>query len=153
MMDYEGRLRAYIADHDVAAEILQFEQSCHSVAEAAAAVGAPEHAFVKNICMIDGAGSLVVGIVKGEDRLSTANVGGVVGTKVRMATPEEIVAMTGYAFGGTPSFGFEAIFLVDERVMETDIVYTGGGTAQSLARISSKELLRANDGTVCSIRK
>ena len=71
---YVDKIREYIAAHQIEAEHLVFEQSCHSVAEAAEAAGAQPDDFIKNICMITADGRLLVAIVKGEDRVSPANV-------------------------------------------------------------------------------
>jgi Cys-tRNA(Pro)/Cys-tRNA(Cys) deacylase len=71
----------------------------------------------------------------------------------RLARPEEIEALSGYPCGGTPSFGHSAVFLVDPRVLENEVVYTGGGSETSLVRIAPLELLRANGGRVVRVRK
>ncbi len=151
---YEDKLRALIAERQIQAEHLVFEQSCHSVAEAAEVVHATAEDFVKNICMIDAQGRLIVAIVKGEDRASTSRVGQALGiAPPRLATPDEISQHTGYPCGGTPSFGFAATFLIDPRVLDKEIVYTGGGSENSLVRIAPGELRRANQGTIVRIRK
>jgi Cys-tRNA(Pro)/Cys-tRNA(Cys) deacylase len=86
--------------------------------------------------------------------VSTSRVAKFLGVaEVRIATPEEIIERTGYPCGGTPSYGYPARFLVDERVLQKDIVYTGGGSVNSLVRIRSADLLRANGGQVVRIRK
>ena len=150
----ESKLKAYIKQHGVDCEHLSFEQSCHSVEDACKAVNAREEDFVKNICMISADGKLIVAIVKGEDRVSTERVSKVLNiTRPRISTPEEILQLSGYPCGGTPSFGYSAIFLIDERIMEKDFVYTGGGSKNSLVKIFAKELLRANNGQVARIRK
>ncbi len=151
---YEEKLKKWIAENNVQAEQLHFEKSCHSVAEAALAVGTDESNFVKNICMIDVQGKLIVCIVKGEDRVSTTKVGELLKIeKPKTATPEEILEKTGYPCGGTPSFSYQAKFLIDQRVMEKDVVYSGGGSENSLVRISTIELQKANNGKVVRIRK
>ena len=141
----------------VDAEHVLFSQSTHSVADAAAAADAPVEAFVKSICMRPEQGpaadALVVAVVKGEDRASTTRVGRVMGAAVRLASPEEVLALSGYPAGGTPPFGFAARFLVDERVMARDAVYAGGGSDRALVRVSPAELLRANGGVVARVRK
>ncbi len=154
MDDYEYKLKQFMAAGSLEAEQLSFEQSCHSVAEAAAAVGTePEH-FVKNICMTDTQGQVIVAIVKGEDRASTSRVARALQTeRVRTMTPDEMLVKTGYPCGGTPSFGFAATFLVDPRVMQKDEVYTGGGSETALVRVSPQVLLRANGGRVVRVRK
>lgn len=150
---HAARLRAWLAEQKVDAEHLVFAVSTHSVAEAAAAAGAPEDAFVKTILMLAG-DEIVAAIVKGEDRASTSRVAKLLGVPaVRLATPEEMLARTGYPAGGTPPFGFEARFLVDERVMERAVVYAGGGSDRALVRVAPREMLRANAGAVARVSK
>lgn len=154
MRRYEEKLKAYMTSHGLEAEHLSFEASCHSVGEAARAAGASAEDFVKNICMTDGQGRLIVAIVKGEDRASTKRVAKALAIdRPCPADPAFILEKAGYPIGGVPSFGFEGIFLVDERVMEKKLVYSGGGSAKSLVRIAPSVLLRANGGRVARIRK
>lgn len=152
---YEARLKTAIAEHDWQVEHLSYDQSTHSVAEAAHVAGVTSQDFVKNICMIAPDGQLVVAIVKGEDRVSAANVAEALGIDgiPRLATAEEILARTRYPVGGTPSFGFDALFVMDERTFEKPLVYTGGGSPTALVRADPHELLRANGGLTASIRK
>lgn len=150
----EKKLKQFIATHHIQAEHLSFERSCHSVAEAAETARAEAGDFVKNICMMDAQGSLIVAIVKGEDRASTSRVAQALGTEqVRTMIPEDVTVQTGYPCGGTPSFGFAAQFVVDPRVMEKELVYTGGGSDRALVRVAPQVLLRANYGLVVRIRK
>jgi Cys-tRNA(Pro)/Cys-tRNA(Cys) deacylase len=154
MREYEEKLRRIIEERGIEAEYLSFDQSCHSVAEAARAVGAEPEDFIKSICMVDGDGGVIVAIVKGEDRASTSRVGRALGIeRPRVADPHEILDLTGFPVGGTPGFGFDALFLVDPRVLEKDLIYLGGGSECSLVRMSPDELVRANGGTVVRVRK
>ena len=154
MNKYDRKLYDYIAQNDINAEHLVFEKSCHSVQEAADAVGASPEDLVKNLCLIDDAGSLIVAIVKGEDQVSTKKAGRALGiAPPRIATVEEILKKTGYPCGGVPSFSYKAYYLVDQRVMEKEFVYTGGGSEYSLVRISPAELVKANGAQVVNIRK
>jgi Cys-tRNA(Pro)/Cys-tRNA(Cys) deacylase len=154
MNPYEQKLLLFIEEHDIQAEHLSFEQSCRSVAEAAQAVNASPEDLVKNICLIDTHGQPVIAIVKGEDRVSTSRIAQALTIDPpRMATAEEILEKTGYPCGGTPSFGYQATFLIDPRVMEKEVVFTGGGSETSLVKIAPQELVRANKGTVVRIRK
>lgn len=149
----EEKLKRFMKLHGITGEHLRFQQSCHSVKESAEAAHASAEEFVKNICMADREGSLIVAIVKGNDRVRIPSVAKESGREgLRMATPEEILEKSGYPAGGTPSFGYEAIFLIDPRVMEHEMVYTGGGSDRSLVRISQQELQKANHGRVAQIR-
>lgn len=153
MNEYDRKLSQYMQEHRIDGEHLVFDRSCHSVAEAAEAAGALPSDLVKNICMLDTQGNPIIAIVKGDDRASTSRVAKALKIeRPRTAEPEEILQKTGYPCGGTPSFGYDAQFLIDPRVMEKDIVYTGGGSEYSLVRVSTEELIRANRGLVTRIR-
>lgn len=154
MDKYEEKLIDFIMVNNIKAEHLVFETSCHSVEDAAKTINTSPQDIVKNICLIDEQGNFIVAIIKGEDRVSLSKVGKVLGTRTpKIATPEEILKNTGYPCGGVPSFGFNAIFLIDQRVMEREYVYTGGGSQRSLVKISTTELIRANNGKIVDIRK
>lgn len=152
--EYEDKLKQYISKNNVKAKHLVFKETCHSVQEAAAAANASPERFIKSICMIKPDGKLVVGIVKGEDRASTSRVAKILGVEeMRIATPEEILDKTGYICGGVPGFGYDAIYLIDPKVMEMETIITGGGSSYSLLEISPKEMHRLNNGQVIRIRK
>ena len=154
MREYEEKLKRIIEERGIDAEHLSFDKYCRTVAEAARTVGAEPEDFVKSICMVDGDGGVIVAIVKGEDRASTSRVAKALGTeRPRVASPDEILGLTGFPVGGTPGFGFDARFLVDPRVLDKDRVYLGGGSERSLVRMSTRELVRANGGRVARVRK
>lgn len=154
MKQYEEKLKKYIDENNLSAEQLIFEKSCHSVNEAAEAVGASPEDLVKNICLIDNSDNLIVAIVKGEDRVSISRVAKALNIDMpRIANENKILEKTGYPCGGVPSFGFEAIFITDPKVLEKDIIYTGGGSPNSLVRIASSELVRVNQAQIIKIKK
>ena len=154
MNEYEERLKEIIQKNNIQAEHLSFEQSCHSVEEAANAANVAPEDFVKNICMMDSNGNFIVAIVKGEDRASTSRVANALRIeRPRIASPDEILEKTGFPCGGTPSFGYEAKFLIDPKVMDKEVIYSGGGSQNSLVKISTKELQKANNGIIARVRK
>lgn len=151
--EWEARLARFIAAKGLRAEHLVFERPTRSVEEAMAAAGARREDFVKSVCLVGADGTLAVAVVKGEDRTSPEAVGAALGAAPpRLARPSEMLERTGYPAGGTPPFGFEARWLVDERVMEREWVLGGGGSPRALVRISPAELLRANGGRVARVR-
>lgn len=153
MSQYEEKIRTYIQEHNIEAELLTFNRSTHSVAEAAAAVGAEAEDFVKSICMIGPSGELIVAIVKGEHRASTSRVAKALGIdRPRIAKPDEMIEKSGYPAGGTPAFGYEAVFLMDPKVLEKEKVYSGGGSEQALILMSPEEMRRANGARVARVR-
>lgn len=154
MDPFAQRFRAYLQDQQIQAEHLIFDKICHSVAEAAQAVNASTQDLVKSICLLDSGGQVITAIVKGDDRVSISRVARALQKEgLRLATPEEILVKTGYPCGGTPSFGYEALFLIDPKVMEREQVFAGGGSETSLVRIQTEELVRANRGTIVRVRQ
>ncbi len=154
MSHYEDKLRVFVAENGIQAEVISFAQSTHSVAEAAAAVGADPEDFVKSICMVTMGGKLVVAIVKGEHRASTSRVGKALGIpRPRVAETDEILELTGYPVGGTPAFGYKATYLMDPKVLEKEKVYSGGGSGNALTYISTEEIRRVNGAQITRVRK
>jgi len=95
-----------------------------------------------------------VAIVKGEDRASTKkNKVKLWGLNVHGQLTRRNLEKTAFICGGVPSFGYPATFLIDPKVMEKEVVYSGGGSEKSLIRISPQELQKANQGQVVRIRK
>ena len=153
MSQYEEKIRTYIQEHNIYAELLTFNQSTHSVADAAAAVGADAEDFVKSICMIGPGDKLIVAIVKGEHRASTSRVAKALGIeRPRIATPDEMMEKSGYPAGGTPAFGYDAVFLMDPKVLEKKKVYSGGGSEQALILMAPEDMQRDNAATVARVR-
>ena len=97
---------------------------------------------------------IIVAIIKGEDRASSKRISKILNIeRPKLASPEEIHKHTGYPCGGVPSFGYYATFLIDPKVTEKEFLYTSAGSENSLLRISSKALLKANKGLIVRIRK
>ncbi|MBS1266809.1 MAG: Proline--tRNA ligase [Candidatus Woesearchaeota archaeon] len=152
-MDYEQKLRNYLDKNKIKCEHLIFKQSCHSVSDAAKAANAQETDFIKSICMMH-KNRLIVAIVKGEHRASTKRVAKALNIdRPRIATPDEVLQKTGYPVGGVPAFGYNAIFLIDPKVMEMKIVYAGGGSSKALTKVSAQEIQKANHGKIVRVRK
>lgn len=149
---YEEKLKKYIQDKKIKADQLLLEESSHTVDQAAKALSTTSDMIGKSICMMsDG---LLVGIVLGPDRLSSKRLAKALNIERPSMVPmEDLENLTGYPCGGVPGFGFEARFIVDERIMEKDYIYLGGGSDRSMVKISPEELLRANGGQVYRIRK
>lgn len=150
----EEKLQQYIKAESIQAEHLIFETSCHTAAEAAESAGATLEDLVKNVCLVTDTGEFVVAIVKGEDRVDPGRIAALLNCKKpKHASPDVVLTQTGYAVGGVPSFGYEAIILIDERVMEKPWILTGGGSDKALVRIAPQVMADAGKGRVVVIRK
>ncbi len=150
----EQKLLDFIKNQNIAAEHIVFQTSCHSVEEAAQSANAKPEDFVKNICLIDDSNNLVVAIIPGTKRLDIKKTAVVAQSKkLRFATADEILERTGYPMGGTPSFGYPAAFFIDENVIFKDIVFSGGGSQNSLTKISPREIERVTKAKIANLTK
>ncbi|NPV50892.1 MAG: hypothetical protein HPY60_06825 [Candidatus Methanofastidiosum sp.] len=154
MNNYEEKLSLFLKENNSDAELLIFDKSCHSVEEAAETANVDTTNFIKSICMVDSKSNLIVAIVKGEDRASTSRVSKSLNIQQpRIASPEEMLEKTGYPCGGTPPFGYNAIFLIYPKVMEKEMAYGGGGSERALVKVSTSELKRLNKGKIIRVSK
>jgi Cys-tRNA(Pro)/Cys-tRNA(Cys) deacylase len=154
MDNFEGKLKKFLIDGKITGEHLHFVNSVHTVEDACREVNAEEDDFVKTICMISQEGNTICAIVLGSCRASTERVAKALNiARPHVASPQEALERTGYLVGGTPPFGYKAIFLIDPEVMAKEAVYAGGGTPNALIKISTKELQKANDALIVRIRK
>ncbi|MGB9748781.1 MAG: aminoacyl-tRNA deacylase [Candidatus Woesearchaeota archaeon] len=153
MNAYEEKLWKFVEKHSVKAEFFRFEESCHSVKEAAQRIHAEKNDLVKNICFVLSDGEIIVAIVRGNDGIRVSKIREIFSKNARIMGAEEILQRTGYPCGGVPSFGFNTVFLMDKKVMEKEFVYTSGGSENSLIRISTTDLIKLNKGIIANIRK
>lgn len=82
-------------------------------------------------------------ILTGDRRIDFKRIRAFCGIKnVRTATPEEVKEHTGYGIGEVPPTcrgNFEVV--VDSRVLLQEEVYGGGGSENSLLRITPREIV------------
>ena len=154
MNEGEEKIKNFLNKRNVLCEFFKFSESCHSVAQAADALNTNPNEIIKNICLIDEESNPIIAIVIGEDRVSTKRVAKALNIqRPKVADSSEIIKKTGFHCGATPSFGFNAKFLIDTNIIEKDFVYTSGGSQNSLLKISTEDLQKLSNGIVTRIRK
>ncbi len=141
-------LMSWCAAHGVPARLVRPGVPTPTVPEAAAAVGvAPEQVLKSLVLIVDGAPALVV--AAGPDRLSYPRLATAFATsrrRVRMASPEEAFALTGYEVGAMPPFGHRRplpTWVDGHRVVPGLGVVAGGGARDALLELRTDDLLRA----------
>ncbi len=76
------------------------------------------------------------------DRRAIGSLYGVSRKKVRLAPPEVVLNLTGFAVGTVPPFGHRTQLrtLLDPRVLAFDEIFAGGGTQHSLVRLNPQDI-------------
>lgn len=149
-------LMRWCADHGVTARLLRPGVPTPTVPLAAAAVGvAPERVLKSLVLFVDGEARLV--IAAGEDRLSYPRMAAAFGTsrrRVRLASADEALELTGYVVGAMPPFGHRRrlpTWVDGRRVAPGLTVVAGGGARDALLELTTDDLLRATDARAAEL--
>jgi prolyl-tRNA editing enzyme YbaK/EbsC (Cys-tRNA(Pro) deacylase) len=92
-------------------------------------------------------GEPVLVICAGDRRVDTGRVGELVGaSQVKMAPPEEVRRVTGFAIGGVPPLGHATPIrtLMDRRLIELSMIYAAAGAHDALFPVDPKRLLEVS---------
>ena len=148
------RVRTFLETHGLAEQIVEFERSTRTAAEAAEAMGCELGQIVKTlVVVVDGrtpVAALVAGDRKGDMRVIAAELGG---ERAKMADADTVRSATGYAIGGVSPFALpEALpVLFDDSLMRYEVVYPAAGTPASMVRMDRDALLTVSAGRVARI--
>lgn len=139
---------------EIDAEIVVPGVPTPTVPDAARALGVDEARIVKSLLFADREGNVVLAIAPGTTKVNRDRLSLSAGlAPLSLASPDVVLARTGYPAGGTPPVGHvESIpVIVDTRVAEMDLVYGGGGKVDLLLRISPAEIVRVTGAKVANI--
>lgn len=117
-----------------------------TVPAAAAAIGVSPEQIVKSLLFLaDGQPVLAVAAGNGRVRYSLlARATGVGRKQLRFATPEQALAITGFAVGAMPAFGHRnplPTYVDDVSVPVSGSLFMGGGGQSELLEVDAVELL------------
>lgn len=147
-------LEEYLKRQGVSARLIFFEEHVKTVAAAAKRLGVGPERIIKSILFLDDKGGPVLAIVRGDRRVSEYKLARLIGARsVRIATPEETLAHTGYEVGAVPPVGLKPGIrvVIDPEVVRLDRVYGGGGSQKALVEISPADIQRLTGGVVGDI--
>jgi len=143
----------YLQARDIPHEIFLLNSPTRTAERAAALLGLNLCEIIKTVIFfIDGEPVAVV--TCGDKKVSYKKLKKVLGTsRVRLATPEEVVELTGYVVGATPPFCFEnkIRILIDKSVLDVEVVYTGGGEINAMLKMKSQDLQGVTQGEIVDV--
>ena len=140
-MDALERFAAAAATAGVTLDVSRYPAGTRTAADAAAAVGCSVAQIVKSLVLTGPRGPLLA-LTAGSSQVDLDAVGALLGGPVRMATPDEARAATGYAIGGTPPFGHPSALptLIDPALLGREVVHAAAGTPDSCFPIAPRDL-------------
>ena len=139
-------LRAFIAKHNVAAEVISLSVHTLTVMDAARAVDTHPDRIVKSLLFLV-QNQPVLAISSGTGRVDRRQIAahyGVGRKRVKLADAATVETVTGYAVGAVPPFGHIQPLptLIDPSVLQMPEIYAGGGAVDALLRIPPLEITR-----------
>lgn len=138
-------LELFCEENGIEAEFIDFDMATHSVQEAARALDTSTRNIIKSLVFIvDGEPFLVV--VDGTSRVDEEKLAEVLlAEDARLAEPDEVEDATGYAVGTVPPVGTGLRAVVDDRVLEKDVVYGGGGAESRMIKLDPRFIVGEDD--------
>lgn len=148
-------LERYMQENHLPGEILHLDVPTPTVEAAAAAVGCKSDEIVKSLLFFV-RDEPVLAITSGQAHIEPRAIAGhyqVGRRQVKLADPQKVLKETGFGVGAMPPFGHYSPLptLIDQRVLEKEQVYAGGGSDQTLLRIAPQTILAATQATVLDL--
>jgi Cys-tRNA(Pro) deacylase len=149
-----ARVAAFIAAHNLDAEIIPTPSGVPTVDSAAVALGVDVDQIIKTLVFVDSQDRVVIAIACGTGKVDRRKLADVAGTsKLGLASAALVLQSTGYPPGGVAPVDLpsEARIIVDARVAAQDVVYGGSGTDLHMMRIHAGDIIRLNSASVGDI--
>jgi prolyl-tRNA editing enzyme YbaK/EbsC (Cys-tRNA(Pro) deacylase) len=145
-------LQAYMQAHAIPGEIMRLDVPTPTVESAALAVGTQADQIIKSILfVVDDQPVLAIACgLSNIDRRAIANLYSVGKKRVKLASPETVLEISGYEVGAMPPFGHQQPIntLIDRKVLNYSDAYAGGGAENVLVHLNPHDLLRATSAVV-----
>lgn len=147
-------LAAALAAHGLPVEVLEFETSTRTAAEAAAAIGCAVAEIGKSLVFAGKhGGQCMLVVASGADRIDETRLGEVMGEPIRKANADEVRAATGYVIGGVPPFGHATplTVLVEAKLARLQGIWVAAGTPRTVFPITTQALIRVTGARVVDV--
>jgi len=146
----------FLDERQVPYEKLSFSPDTgKGTANVAQALGYTESQMVKTLVFATGAGEHVLVMLGGDKNAVSGNLKRAIGSRdIRLAAPDKVIEVTGYAIGSIPPFhwqppGFRTF--IDACLMEEDVLGVGAGAWGQEIMIRPGELAGVTGATVVNL--
>ena len=149
------RVQEALQDYGLTCEVVQMQDTTRSAGDAARAVGCEVGQIVKSL-IFEGKQSHqpVLVVTSGANRVNEKTIGKKLAEPIKMANPEFVREMTGFAIGGVPPVGHRnplKIF-IDEDLLPYDEIWAAAGTPHAVFKLTPDELKKITNGEVISVK-
>ncbi len=145
-------LQDFIDTNAIAADILPMAEHTPTVPDAARALNVHTDQIIKSLVFMVKKEPILV-INNGEERVDSRKIAEYLGVgrgRIKFASVERALQITGFVVGSMPPFGHSTRLrtLVDAAIPSLEEVYGGGGAIDAMMRLTPSELIRVTSAEV-----
>lgn len=132
--------------------IVTMDDSTHTAAQAAAAIGCELGQIVKSLVFVADGEPLLV-LVSGANRVDEKVLGSNLGVTLGKANAAFVKDATGYSIGGVPPFGHVAPLrsIIDPALLAFETVWAAAGTGLSVFELTPAQLREATGADIVPV--
>ena len=137
-------------------QVLEFEASTRTAADAAAAIGCEVAQIAKSLIFRGANSSRAILIVaSGVDRVDEKKATLAVGEPITRADADFVREATGFAIGGVPPVGHKTkpVVLIEESLMQLDEIWAAAGTPNAVFRLTPADLVELTGGRTVPVAR
>jgi prolyl-tRNA editing enzyme YbaK/EbsC (Cys-tRNA(Pro) deacylase) len=137
-------------------EVLEFDATTRTAADAAAAIGCTIAEIAKSLIFRRlGCNRPVLVVASGVNRVDEARVAAEVGEKIARADADFVREATGFAIGSVPPVGHAnpPTVLIDQSLMALAEIWAAAGTPNAVFRLTPSDLVALTGGRVAAIAR
>ena len=148
-----AHVQAVLDSHRLGLKVIHFDNHTTTSEDAARVIGCELGQIAKSMClMVGGTPALVV--ASGDRRIAEAKLAKhfeIGRKKIKIASPDQCVAIFGYAPGGVPPVAHRTpgiVIIVDTTLSRWDRIYAAAGTPHDNFELTFEQLCTITGGTV-----
>ena len=149
------KVQEALREHGLACEVVQMQDTTRSAQDAARAVGCEVGQIVKSLVFKGKQSQQPVLIVtSGANRVNEKAIGKELAEPIKMADPEFVRQVTGFAIGGVPPVGHRHALkiFIDEDLLQYEEIWAAAGTPHAVFRLTPGDLKTITNGKVISVK-
>jgi prolyl-tRNA editing enzyme YbaK/EbsC (Cys-tRNA(Pro) deacylase) len=129
---------------------IEFSEPVKTVEQAAKKVQVEK--IAKSIVMFDSDDVPLLAIIPAQSQVSHKKIKRVLAARdVRLASPEEVLAHSGYPAGGVSPFNNIERVLLDPKLLSKETVIVGGGDIDKLMEVRRKDIIEVLNPQIADI--
>ena len=136
-------------------QVVEFEESTGTSAEAAAAIGCMLAQIAKSLVFRAASGKPVLVVASGVNRVDEKKVAQIIGEKIGRADAGFVREMTGYAIGGVAPVGHRTapLVLIDSDLRAFSDIWAAAGTPNAVFKLTPAQLQSLTAGEFADVAK